>query len=379
VTDQAAAPGGSRRGTLLALALVGIGLAVLAGGIALLVTSSGGSSSNTASIATRFFGTIQRTVDADDLEKMKAAGVGSVRFQLSWAASEPSRGTFRWTATDPLVAGLASAGIEPVPFVFASPPWIAAKPTDPPVGGSDAEQAWRDFLSAAVKRYGPGGDFWNGAYQTLCKCDAPPVAIRAWQIWNEPNLSHYFSPAPSVSRYATLVAISHDAITAQDPNAEIVLAGMPGFGDPDAWTFLDELYQQGIRNDFDAVALHPYARDLDQFQHEIEEIRAVLTRNGAGDTPLWLTEVGWGSAPPDRFGLNKGIDGQAEMLTQSFKLVVAHRAQWHVGRLFWFYWRDPPPGGNVGECSFCRSAGLLTYNGESKPAYSAYQSFANPD
>src|SRR5438093_1602912 len=108
---------------------------------------------------------------------MKAAVVGSVRFQLSWAASEPSRGTFRWTATDSLVAGLASAGIEPVPFLFASPPWIASQPTDPPVGGGDAEQAWRDFLSAAVKRYGPGGDFWNGEYQTLCSCDAPPLAI----------------------------------------------------------------------------------------------------------------------------------------------------------------------------------------------------------
>ena len=31
--------------------------------------------------------------------------------------------------------------------------------------------------------------------------------------------------------------------------------------------------------------------------------------HGDRATPLWITELGWGSAPPDRFGINKGLDG----------------------------------------------------------------------
>ena len=40
-----------------------------------------------------------------------------------------------------------------------------------------------------------------------------------------------------------------------------------------------------------------------------------MTSNGDGSTPLWLTELGWGSAAPDRFRLNKGLPGQADLLS----------------------------------------------------------------
>ena len=46
-----------------------------------------------------------------------------------------------------------------------------------------------------------------------------------------------------------------------------MLAGMPGYGDVNAWDFLDSLYSvPGIKDHFDAVALHPYAPNLDQLR-----------------------------------------------------------------------------------------------------------------
>ncbi len=40
---------------------------------------------------------------------------------------------------------------------------------------------------------------------------------------------------------------------------------MPGYGDLTAWDFLNRLYSvAGIKNRFDAAALHPYAHDLDR-------------------------------------------------------------------------------------------------------------------
>ena len=83
-----------------------------------------------------------------------------------------------------------------------------------------------------------------------------------------------------------------------------------------------------------------------------------MKEHGDQGTPLWITELGWGSAPPDRFGLNKGLNGQRRLLSGSFKLILRHRKAWNVQRVFWFDWRDPA-NPDVVRCSFCASAGLL--------------------
>jgi hypothetical protein len=104
-------------------------------------------------------------------------------------------------------------------------------------------------------------------------------------------------------------------------------------------------------------------------------MRRVMKKHHDGRTPLWLTEVGWGSDRyTRRFPLNKGLQGQKRMLRKSFKLVNRKRRAWRVQRLFWFHWRDPA-GGNGGYCSFCPSAGLLRHNQRPKPAYNAFKSF----
>ena len=44
-------------------------------------------------------------------------------------------------------------------------------------------RAWRAFVKAAVRRYGPHGQFWTQ------HPELPNDPIRTWQVWNEPN--HY--------------------------------------------------------------------------------------------------------------------------------------------------------------------------------------------
>ena len=99
-----------------------------------------------------------------------------------------------------------------------------------------------------------------------------------------------------------------------------------------------------------------------KFRQQIVEFRAVMTNYGDSATPLWLTEFGWGSAAPDRFGINKGLAGQAQMLRDSFEMLLSHRKAWNVQRLYLVPVARSAqrPGG--GGCSFCGSAGLLRYN-----------------
>jgi hypothetical protein len=355
-----------------------LSLALVGGLVLSLVSGSGAPGARTANTSQgeEFLGIAQGSrLDTEDLQTMTATGVRVDRLLLSWDFAQPSEGSFRWP--DLLVGSLAADGIEAVPFVWASPSWLTGVRERPPVGSRRAEHAWRHFLKAAVKRYGPGGSYWADVYHRQFGASATPVPIQSWEIWNEPNLDNYFAPKPSVSRYARLLRIAHDAIKSQDPHAQIVLAGITAYGHPQAWKFLDQLYRvPGAKGDFDVAALNPYASNLRQVRGVIERFHAVMRKHGDEKTPLWITELGWGSAPPDRFGLNRGIRGQAKMLAGSFKLILDHRRAWNVKRLFWFDWRDPGRTEQAGACSFCGSAGLLKHNRDPKPAYKAFKRFA---
>jgi hypothetical protein len=340
-----------------------------------------GAASPATAERSQFFGIVQRELDAQDLRGMAAARVRTERFQLGWNRVEPTQGTFQWGPTDRIVGGLASHGIQPVPFVWGSPPWVRPGPSRPPVDSPFAESAWRNFLKAAVARYGPGGRYWANGYRQRYGAGATPRPIRSWQIWNEPNLQKYFDPGGTsgqgINKYARLVKISHDAIKSRDPHAKIVLAGLLGRGNPFARVFLSGLYEvPGFKDDFDVAALHPYTGYPDEFRQQILQFRGVMNQHGDRRTPLWITEFGWGSSPRDRFGINKGLAGQAQMLSIAFGVILRNRNAWNIQRLFWFLWRDPPAAGGRG-CSFCGSAGLLRQNRTPKPAYSAFRSFAS--
>ena len=166
-----------------------------------------------------------------------------------------------------------------------------------------------------MARYGPGGTYWKTIYRQEFGSGATPYPIQAWQIWNEPNLKKFFDPtgtnAQLAQKYGTLLKLSHDAITEQDPSAQIVLAGNPGYppsGGPKAWEFLNSLYAvPQIKSYFDAAALHPYASDLKHVQIEIQNVRDVMQNHGDQATPLWITEIGWGSDPRTTSGSTRAL------------------------------------------------------------------------
>jgi hypothetical protein len=326
-------------------------------------------------------------LDHRDIKQIAATGVRTYRFLLGWASIEPTRDSFKWGVTDRLVGGGAALGIRSVPFAWGSPPWAAASSADPPIDSASARHAWRDFLEAAVKRYGPGGSYWAGDYQQQFP-NAKPLPVKAWQVWTEPNGKAYFKPQPSVSRYATLLRISHDAIKHADPNARVVLAGLVGLRKwhgrrlkgVAGWKYLRRLYRvPGVKRDFDIAAMNPYAPNLDQLRREMKLVRAAMKKGGDRRTPVWITELGWGSAPKgsgnSTLDLNRGLKGQARMLAGSFRVILHHRSSWRVRRLFWYDWRDRSKSEGA-PCSFCESSGLLLHNREPKPAYRPFRRFA---
>ena len=68
-----------------------------------------------------------------------------------------------------------------------------------------------------------------GAAGTFCEGGTPrPLPpIRAWQVWNEPNIPAWWRPEPNAEGYVRLLRAAATAIHFADPAATVVSAGMP--------------------------------------------------------------------------------------------------------------------------------------------------------
>jgi hypothetical protein len=317
----------------------------------------------------------QNTVSGSDAERMGRGNVGIVRFPLKWEAVEPTDDIFNFATFDRLIGDLAAEGIRPLPTVSGVPAYVDPDPLALPVDNATEKAQWREFVAAVAARYGQGGTYWTTVYPTQHP-GAAPLPVSTIQIWNEQNgPKHATNPSPGL--YGELVKISHEAITGEDPSAEILLGGM--FGSPrggggiKAWKFLKRLYATaGVKESFDGAALHPYSPDVDGIEEQVAKMRKVLKQKKDKGTELWLTEVGWGSKKKGRLGVGK--KQQAKLLKQSFKLLIKKRGKWKIGGVLWYTWRDLPK--NEAPCDWCAAAGLFNTGGtKAKPAWKQYVKF----
>jgi hypothetical protein len=317
----------------------------------------------------------QNSSDDADFELMQLAGIESVRLPLPWSAIEEEasdRFDPDWSWFDGQVELAAEHGMRIFPFMSGSPEWVAPDPTDEPVESAWQRRAWTGFLRAAAERYGPGGEFWE---------ETPglsPLPIRRWEIWNEENIVT-FSHRPNPLRFAKLIRISGRLLHRVDPGAKVILGGF--FGRPlqtppniQSGDFLSRFYRaRRVKPFFDGVALHPYVSNAGAMRAQIVNLRRVMRVHHDTATPLYVTELGWGS---DSFESRweRGPRGQARELDRAFALLSGHRLSWRVGGVWWFSWTD-----RGGLCQFCDSAGLLTEAYEAKPSWYAFNAWTGGD
>lgn len=314
-----------------------------------------------ARVADDFYGVVaQGSVLPTDYGLMEQGGVGTLRFAIEWSQVEREPGVYDWTTVDAIVAGAAEGGVEPLPYVWASPEWLTGKRAKPPLGGADEKRAWKAFLGALIDRY-------RGT-------------IRKVQIWNEPNFKLYWKPDPSPRAYAKLLRISAKTIGAHDPSVEILLGGVaPVKRGMLPWEFLEQLYDvKGIERSFDTVAVHPYFPDLFGVEFQIRQALDEIEAAGDRRARLRITELGWASEGPAQDPMTKGRDGQARLLRDAFELLTKHRRRWRITGVDWHAFQDV--GAEAGEpvCSFCPGSGLFTTERQPKPAWDEFRAFAAP-
>jgi hypothetical protein len=268
---------------------------------------------------------------------MKASGVETARVAFDWRAAQAAEGgPIAFGEMDAVVAAAAARGITALPVVHRTPRWAGSGGAASTPRGTAAYTA---FLQALVGRYGPAGSLW------VEQPALPRMPIRAWQIWNEPNLTRYWSKQPFAKSYVKLLRASRRALRAADPGSRTILAGLPN----ESWVALRKVYRAGGRGTFDAVALHPYTGKPKNVMKLIRLARKEMRKYGDRRKPVWLTELSW----PASQGKTRGAPGfvttergQASRLKKALKLLAGARKRLRIERVVWYTWLSQEGGDN---------------------------------
>jgi len=296
-------------------------------------------------------GTVQSRVAT-----LKGLGVGVVRLTLRWdevAAQKPaaprSPASYDWGSYGEALQALHAAGIPALVTLYGSPGWANG-------GGSPARlptTGFGNFAYAAAKEFP-----W----------------VHMWTAWNEPN-SRTFSVPVSPSLYVKRVlnpayAALHQVSAAnrvaggvtsprQTPSGLSPLAFMQGMHA--AHAHLDAYAQNPYAVNRAETPTHSSCSECGYFTlAKLSTIRADVTRY-FGSKPLWLTEYGYQTNPPDRllgvsYALQAAYIGQAALRVWQ---------QPRVTVLIQFLVRDEPDLGGW-------QSGLFTAGGAPKPSYHAF-------
>ncbi len=327
--------------------------------------------------------------------QLKVAKVGSFRAQLSWKAIEPKepvgdctsntnpcKHVYDWRSADRLFSAAARRGIRVMPVLLGSPDWASSDNRWPPTSTNrNDRRAFYQFASAAVRRYGPHGTYWNGK-----SWGTSAVRALEWQIWNEPNLGNYWyggrPDANDAKAYAEFLKATSTAARRADSAVKIVAAGLP-WGDPRV-SMMPPDYIKGMNTVSDiwshisAVAIHPYARDPATVIEGVRAIRstlystAVRRSDGSVDNrgryrPIWLTEIGWStSGPRSTFLVSEST--QASYLKDLYTRLLSVKSSYRVNGAFWFNLMDIAPPSGTSDAWYYHT-GLWRKNGTPKPSW----------
>lgn len=234
---------------------------------------------------------------------------------VNWGTVEPEPGQFRWIDPDNIVNALGDQQIKILMRVHGTPTW--ARPpgsvlSHPPTDMAD----FGNFMAALATRY--------------------KGRVAAYEIWNEPNLNYEWgNQRPDPATYTKMLQTAYTAVKSVDPDALVISGGLSttGDGSPTAYgdlDFLQGMYKAGAKGYFDAFGSHPYPfghapNQVDPWGlslSRVEEQHQVMAAHGDGDTPIWITEVGWVIKSNWDLGEHQDISvtqqQQAQYLTETY-------------------------------------------------------------
>jgi hypothetical protein len=389
------------------------------------MATAGGPAPNRAGSFTRgFVDSVWFDAPADGLShqawitRTRAAGARLVQIEVDWTGVEPdppapgsrnlvspSAPQFNFGYLDREVEEVHQAGLQPIFLVTDAPRWAqgAGGTADEYATGSYKPNAtaFGKLAQAIARRY-------SGHYPDPGNPGHRIPRVRYLQAWAEANMQYHLSPqwtrinGTAVNTgaiiYRQLLNAFYAGVKAGDRNDVVLTSGFEAYGDPpfqgndrthpvtflENMLCLDSALQRtacaGGPAHFDVVASDPYdvfaptvhavstldasAPDLGRLMSVVSAARAAHTLIPAGRKPLWVTEFGYDSNPPNPAAAALPLMKQAHWLEQSFYVF------WHEGvsSVMWYLVRDQTPPYDANYFS-----GVYFRNGLPKPSLTAFR------
>jgi hypothetical protein len=260
---------------------------------------------------------------------------------VTWSQLETSQGVFSWNRLDSLVAAAQAHHVQVTLVLGMTPSFYADAPSEAPRSRS----AFTRYVSAVMNRYRS----FHGQR-----------GIAAYQVWNEGNISHFWTGTPQqLAQLTGVVKRTRDSV---DPGATVVA---PSFAVrlPYQRAWMREYQRQHVNGhpvwkdyDVNALSLYPKARYgeraggpesamrlLGRARHQMDRIGVPRSKK------VWATEINYGVTGG---GL---ADGAATPISERRQVANVLRtyllgASRGLTRVFWYRydWGRTPTGGTLG-------------------------------
>jgi hypothetical protein len=293
---------------------------------------------------------------SDYLNDALALGVKWIRLDCPWPEIQPSNSKqYLWSNLDRVVAAANARGLKLLVILDYTPAWARSRGATSEFYPPAHAAAFAKFCAAAVRRYAPRG-------------------VHDWELWNEPNVAHFWKPAANPQTYAALVRTAVPAMRAIDPKVFVVSGGLAWFlasrgpGSIAPLNYLAGLCADGVNRYVNAIGWHPYCcpafpSDAVSWSgwHQMRSIPALLAKYGTPGLPIWATEFGAPTGGPDEVSDTT----QAAMATDAVK---AAKGTPNLATLFWYDDQDVGTDQSIDDDFF----GLRNHDGSRKPAWQAF-------
>ena len=339
------------------------------------------------------------------LARTVSSGADIVRIDIGWKelstqkppadASDPADPVYDFTRADEAILDATSRGLRVIASFTRAPVWAEGRGRP----STASPGSWKPD-PAAVGRYGSAiARRYSGTYADPARPGRKLPRVDAFQLWNEPNLSEYLSPqwtrshTYAATHYRRMLNAFYRGVKATGSTARVVTGGTAPFGDAsdsqagDAYARPASCANACLGGSTKAFAPNPVptpplrrartppildlkprraADDVDDISipdlGRLTRLLRTAERTGRVLPPvhhrLWVTEVSYDSAPPDRNGVP--VEQHARWLQETLYLL------WRQGvdTILWFQVRDAP----TDDTQALNQSGTYFRTGAAKPA-----------
>ena len=350
------------------------------------------------------------------LRLIKDMGVQYVRMQMPWEDIEihgwgdfadrrniETRGVISaWAKYDRIVELADEMGLELVVRLDRPPEWAREEAIEHP--------AWEEGLERDPNSTGPPDNYSDFAAFVSMVVERYRGKVRFFQIWNEPNLKNEWNwQEPDPEDFTELLRLSYSAAKRANPSAVILfpsLAPVDGLDKRAPMTeleYLDRVYKAGGGDYFDIMSAQSYGLGQPPDEHRyirlrpfdnwawtrpidtrtdvsrLVLLREVMERHNDEFKEIWVSEMGWNSAPDTIPAERRNTWGEPVSEAQKAEYLIGQieraRREWpwvgvmHIWVMRFGGYLEPDPADPTPYFA------LVSRDWEKMPAYQALQAY----